>query len=87
LRLATKAPNRLIQNQCRFNDCGGSNWLVHVPVSLVPDGSRDSRVILPAGINVTLILAPEGEVAVNGSPVKKGCLAGVSGMGDSNPNY
>lgn len=43
----------------------------HVPVSLVPDGSTGSRVILPSGAKVILYLVPEGEVAVNGSPVKK----------------
>jgi len=42
-----------------------------VPVSLVPDSSKGSRVILPSGVKVILNLAPDGEVAVNGSPVKK----------------
>lgn len=43
----------------------------HVPVSLVPDRSSGSRVTLPSGIKVILNLAPDGDAAVNGSPVKK----------------
>ena len=43
----------------------------HVPVSLVPESSTGSRVILPSGVKVILNLVPDGDVVVNGSPVKK----------------
>jgi hypothetical protein len=43
----------------------------HVPLSFVPDSSIGSRVTLPSGIKVILNLVPDGEVAVNGSPLKK----------------
>ena len=42
-----------------------------VPVSLVPENSTGSRVTLPSGVKVILNLVPDGEVAVNDSPLKK----------------
>jgi hypothetical protein len=36
----------------------------HVPVFLEPDSARDSRVILPSGVNVILNLVPPGVEAV-----------------------
>jgi hypothetical protein len=42
-----------------------------VPVFLVLDDSKGSRVILPFGVKVVLYLVPEGGTAVNGSPVSQ----------------
>jgi hypothetical protein len=45
--------------------------IFQVPTLFVPACSRGSRLIFPSGVKVILNLAPEGLMAVNGSPLKK----------------
>jgi hypothetical protein len=55
----------------------------HVPVLVLPDCSRGSRVIFPSGVKVILNFVPEGVVALKGWPVKKVVWMSLGAMGSA----
>src|SRR5262249_37893407 len=66
---------QLVQKPCALS--------LHVPALLLPDSARGSRIIFPSGVKVILNLAPLGEAAVKGSPLKNVAWMSLGAMGSA----